>query len=131
MKRIALIAVAAFFLIGCAGVSLSTDNSKSNWAYMTGKDIGTIVAMKDKSFAADAAVYAEGVLTRAKAGNITQSDLDAVKMKLASRFAGDPEYIAAYLLFQNHVTITLEPGKVDQNLVDAIQGFMDGLKIIQ
>jgi hypothetical protein len=131
MKKIIIAAMCAFFLIGCAGMQVTGTPAKS-LEYTLAYDVGVVAAIKEPGFAKAAVTYGQGLLVFAKDGTITTEQISQAQGLLAAKLGMQPEYQAAMAIFMNQIGggFQIQTGKVDPKIVDAIQGFIDGMKAI-
>lgn len=121
MKRILMILLAVLLLSGCAGVQVAANNP----AKVAGVALGTYVAIKYPAMAPQARFYASGLLAMAKEGKVSfDQAMEAVALL---DVPGDPELVALVSALMSAVTVEIETGQVNAELVAALEGFVQGL----
>ena len=93
------------------------------------KTAGAIVAQQYPEIVAAAIPYANGLLAMAKAGKLTNADLLKAVRLLKDKIGTKAESIAEIAILASGLTFNIQPGAVDNRIVQALQGFIDGLSV--
>jgi hypothetical protein len=127
-KRIILSIAALLVLAGCAGIQVSTapsaDGSK---AYRHGKAIGAGLALAYPDQVAAALPYMQGLYAVAKDGTITDAQVAKAMALAAEKLGGNAALKASIAVVTSEIGLTVKTGTVNPNLVDALQGAIDGI----
>jgi hypothetical protein len=128
MKKIAFLCVlmiaAVWVFAGCAGVTVSTN---SDAAKMAGKVAGAYVAVKHPASVSTVKTYARGLLSIAGEGKITSDQITAAVLALYELVGNDAEAKLLIVAAVNAVTVEIKTGTVNEQVVYALTGFVEGL----
>ena len=129
MKKIGIILIIAlFFLSGCAGFQITTTGSSDvSKAYTHGKAIGAGLALAYPDQVAVALPYAQGLLSVAKDGQITEAQVAKALTLVSEKLGGNASLKASLGIISTEIGLSVKTGTVNQNLVDALQGAVDGI----
>ena len=113
-------------LIGCAGITVKQENQ----FFKIGKMAGAYVAITEPAFTATALPYAEGVMKIAQSGEITQDVIyDGVAL-LVAKYGEDQKFQTIVALFVSEFSsVKIEKGKVNDDVLQLLNGFLTGLKL--
>ena len=125
MLRKAFCVLVAVLLVGCAGIKFSEDTSY----FKLGKMTGAYVAVENPEFITTALPYAEGLLKVAKSGEITDSQILTALDALDIKYFTDKKWTVISAAILSDIDIKIETGKVNQQVVDFLEGFIFGLKL--
>ena len=125
MKKIILISVIAL-LIGCAGVTVKQESN----LFKIGKMAGAFVAVTEPEFITTAMPYAEGVMKIAKSGEISQDVITDALSLLIERYGEDKRFQMMCVMFAAEFEgVKIEKGKVNDDVLQLLNGFITGLKL--
>jgi len=120
--------VISFFVVGCMGVTVNstTTTTEKSKAYKMGRVIGVVVGIKFQKDAKVALPYAKDLLKTAQDGTITNEQITEALDMAIEKLGGDENAKIAIGVFKSELDISVQTGKVNQNVVDALQGVVDG-----
>jgi uncharacterized 2Fe-2S/4Fe-4S cluster protein (DUF4445 family) len=124
MKKLAIV-MAAMMLMGCAGVSVATNDS----AKVAGKIAGVYVASKYPAATSTILPYAKGLLQVAQEGNLTSDQVTAAVMALYGQLGDDAELKTLIVAATSAITVELQTGAINSQAVSALEGFIAGLQL--
>jgi hypothetical protein len=93
------------------------------------KAAGIVVAKQCPEIVAEAIPYANGLLAMAKEGKLTNADLVKAVRMLKDKIGTKAESIAEIALLASGLTFNIQPGAVDNRIVQALQGFIEGMSV--
>lgn len=120
-----LVMVLMAALIGCAGVTVATNDT----AYIAGKAAGIYVATKYPATKAAALPYAAGLLSIAKDGTFTSDQMTAAIAALYSSTGDNAELSTLVMAMTSAVTIEIKAGVKNDQVVSVLEGFISGLQL--
>jgi|GEM_PF-6418331 len=127
MKRgiLMLLLLTLACLIGCAGVTIATNDT----AKIAGKAAGIYVATKYPAVSAIAVPYAKGLLQDAKYGKLSSDSMTAAIAALNSQIKSDAEWKVLLTALTSAITVEVQVGAVNAQAVSALEGFVEGLEL--
>lgn len=130
MKRMVLMALMSAFLlvgmVGCSGVTVSTS---SDTAAIAGKAAGAYVAAKYPDSVTTVTTYAKGLLSIASEGKITSDQVTAAVAALYTLVGDDAEVKALIVAATSAITVEIQTDTVNEQVVSALTGFVEGLSV--
>ncbi len=127
-KKILLLVSALLVLAGCAGIQVSTTPSADvSIAYKHGRAIGAGLALAYPDQVAAALPYVRGLYAVAKDGTITDAQVAKALALVAEKLGGNAALKASIAVVTSEIGLTVKTGTVNPNLVDALQGAIDGI----
>jgi hypothetical protein len=127
MKKLSVSLMILIFacLIGCAGVSVATNDS----ANIAGKVAGVYVASKYPAASAMILTYARGMLSVAEEGKLSSDQITTAVAALYGQIGNDAELRTLVVAMTGAVTIEIKTGEVNSQAVSALKGFIAGLQL--
>ncbi len=130
MKRslpaMALLIAVLMAVTGCSGISVSTS---SDTAAIAGKAAGAYVAAKYPDSVSTVTTYAKGLLSIASEGKITGDQVAAAVAALYALTGDDAEVRALIVAVTSAITVEIRTGTVNDQVVSALAGFVEGLSV--
>ena len=126
MRKLARLGMvlAVMMLMGCAGVSVATNDS----AKVAGKIAGVYVASKYPAATSTILPYAKGLLQVAQEGNLTSDQVTAAVMVLYGQLGDDAELKTLIVAATSAITVEIQTGTVNTQAISALEGFIAGLQ---
>jgi hypothetical protein len=93
------------------------------------KTAGMIVATEYPEFTAEAVPYAKGLLEMAKSGTLSDADLAKAIKRLNEKMGNNAKWVTTIALVLSSVNIKVQAGTVNDQIVQALQGFIDGMSV--
>lgn len=125
MKKLFAIVLCALFLTGCAGFQIGVKDQK---VYDAARVVGALVKQNNPELIKTALPYAQGLLQIAKDGKIDGVMLNTALEALYANSKNKKDVQLAALVALELLSIEIKTGKVNEQVVSLIQGFVEGLQ---
>lgn len=142
MKRgffsIILIVIILLISLGCTTTQTATGQATNTTPVISvgqvdiptlAKSAGFVVATEYPEFTAEAVPYAKGLLEMAKSGTLTDADLAKAIKRLNEKMGSNAKWVTAIALVLSSVNVKVQTGTVNDQIVQALQGFIDGMSV--
>jgi hypothetical protein len=129
MKNFKVLAVALimFFIVGCAGFQINTNNV----CLTAGNALGIYVASKVPAQAPLILQNAQGLLTAIDAGTVTAADFQSDINLLLGQGNIDPALQLLVTVALDSISVSWTPGTVNADAENVIKGFIQGLQSVK
>lgn len=115
------------FIFGCSAIQVSTTGADVSKSYKHGKALGAGLALAYPDQVTVALPYVQGLYAVAKDGTITDAQVAKALTIVADKLGGNASLKASIGIVTSEIGLTIKTGTVNQNLVDALQGAIDGM----
>jgi len=122
--RILLVVLTLLFIAGCSFIQVAP--STNSQAYKLGKMAGSIIKVKYKDMVDIGLPYVKELYASAKDGTITDAQIKKGVEQLEDKLGASDDARLIIGALATDIDITVTTGKVNQNIVDFLQGLIDG-----